>query len=67
MEEIKIKYFNSIGEAELAKALLTENGIEGMLQKNDRGFLDSSGDLMGATLFVMDKDLEKAKKILKIE
>lgn len=62
----KIKFFNSIAEAGLAKNLLKENGIESSIQNNGVEFPGDLGDSYGADLFVADRDLEKAKDILEI-
>lgn len=63
---IKIKFFNSITEAELAKNLLKEHGIKGLVQKRGIEFPGDMGDSYGAELLVAEKDFEKAKEILEI-
>lgn len=62
----KIKFFNSIVEAELAKNLLKEHNIESISQKRGVEFPGSLGDSYGADLFVNEKDVETAKEILEI-
>ncbi|MFH1780699.1 MAG: DUF2007 domain-containing protein [Candidatus Nealsonbacteria bacterium] len=66
MESIIIKRFNSIVEAELAKNLLKENGIESLVRRRGIRFPGDMGDSFGADLFVNKKDAEKAKEILEI-
>ena len=60
----KITFFNSIAEAELAKNLLKESGIESMVEKRGLQFPGDMGDSYGADLFVNQNDLEKSKVIL---
>ena len=62
----KIKFFNSIAEAELARNLLKKSGIESLVQRRGMEFPGDMGDSYGGDLFVAEKDTEKAKKILKI-
>ena len=61
---IKIKFFNSITEAELAKNLLKRNEIESMVHRKGIEFPGDMGDSYGAELFVGEKNAEKAKEIL---
>jgi len=63
---VKIKFFNSIVEAELAKNLLKEHNIESLSQKRGVEFPGSLGDSYGADLFVNEKDIETAKELLEI-
>ena len=63
---IKIKFFNSIVEAELAKNLLEQNKIEGIVRRRGLEFPGDLGDSYGADLFVTQKDVEKAKELLEI-
>ena len=63
---IKIKFFNSIAEAELTKGLLKENGVESIVQRRGVEFPGDMGDSYGADMFVAEKDVRKAKEILKI-
>jgi len=60
----KIKFLNSIAEAELVKNLLKEQGIEASVQRRGLQFPGDLGDSYGADLFVPEKDVEKAKDIL---
>lgn len=60
----KIKFFNSIIKAELAKNLLKEHGIDGWVQKRGLKFPGDLGDSYGADLLVAEKDAKKARKIL---
>jgi hypothetical protein len=61
---VKIKFFNSIAEAELSKNLLKECGIESMIEKRGLEFSGDLGDSGGADLFVADKDQIEVMKIL---
>jgi len=63
---IKIKFFNSNTEAELAKNLLKVNGIESSVNRMGIEFPGDRGDSFGAELFVAEKDTEKAGEILEI-
>lgn len=63
---IKIKFFNSIAEAELAGNLLMSRGIKNMIQKRGLRFSGDLGDSCGADLFVHERDAEKAIEILDI-
>jgi hypothetical protein len=62
MQDIFLKNFGSIMEAELAKRLLEADGIKSFIQK--RTWTNPGGDAMGADLFVSEKDLREASKIL---
>ena len=62
----KIKFFNSIAEAELAKNLLKESGVESSVQRRGVEFPGDMGDSYGADLFVAENDIVKAKGILEI-
>ncbi|MCX6758524.1 MAG: DUF2007 domain-containing protein [Candidatus Nealsonbacteria bacterium] len=61
---VKLQFFNSVAEAELASNLLKEQGIKNMIQKRYIDVLRADGD--GADLFVAVADFEKAKEILEI-
>lgn len=63
---IKIKFFNSIIEAELVKNLLKKYKIESMVQRKGLKYPRDMGDSYGANLFVTEKDIDKAKELLKI-
>ncbi len=62
---VKLHFFNSVAEAELASNLLKEQGIKNMIQKRYVDVLRADGD--GADLFVAVADFEKAKEILEIK
>ena len=62
----KVKFFNSIVEAELAKNLLKESNIESSIQRRGVQFPGDMGDSYGADLLVDEKDVEKVKEILEI-
>ena len=61
---IRIKFFNSIVEAELAKNLLKEYKIDAFVERKGIEFPGDLGDTYGAELFVGEKDVERAKEIL---
>lgn len=61
---IKIKFFDSIVGAQLAGNLLKEHGVKNWVQKKGLNFPGDLGDSYGAELFVLEKDVEKAKEIL---
>lgn len=63
---IKIKFFNSIAEAELAGNLLLSQGIKNMVQKRGLRFPGDLGDSYGADLFVHERDAGRAREILEI-
>lgn len=67
MQMIKIKTYNSIMEAELAKNLLKECGIESMVEKRGIEFPGDMGDAYGAELYVSEKNSKKAMEILGVE
>lgn len=61
---VKIKFFNSITEAELAGNVLKEHGIKNMIRRRGIEFPGDLGDSYGADLFVAEKDAKKANEIL---
>lgn len=63
---VKIKFFDSIIEAELAKNLLKEFKIESVVQRKGLKYPGDMGDSYGADLFVTEKDIDKAKELLEI-
>lgn len=67
METILLKEYNSIAEAELAKNILAENGIKSVVQNGGSVYPTNNRDLMATSLFILKKDLEKAKEILIVE
>lgn len=65
MQDILLKYFNSYIEAEAMKALLNAEGIKCVLQKNGLEWAEGGGgDLGGASIYVMEKDLGTAQQII---
>ena len=67
MREKLLKKFNSLIEAELAKNFLRESGIKCFIQKRGLEWAEGAGgDLAGADLFVLEKDIGKAKEILEL-
>jgi hypothetical protein len=63
---VKLAYFNSIMEAELAKNKLDQEDIKVLIEKQGIHFPGDYGDNMGATILVVENDLEKAKDVLDI-
>jgi hypothetical protein len=63
MKLIRLRHYNILPEAELAKSLLDSNGIKCLLQKDG---LPGAGValIQGADLFVDDKDKQKSEEIL---
>lgn len=65
MQEILLKTFNSLAVAGLAKNILERYGIKSVIQKRGLEMIEGAGgDIAGADLFVTEKDIKKAKKIL---
>ncbi|MCX6702270.1 MAG: hypothetical protein NTW60_00105 [Candidatus Wolfebacteria bacterium] len=64
MKEVLVGSFNSIAEGELAKNLLLGHGIKCLFQKRGLEFPGDLGDSYGADLFVLEKDAQKAKKVM---
>lgn len=65
MKQILLKSFNSVMEAELVKNLLQASGINSVVQKKGLEWAEGAGgDVAGADLFILEKDVEKAKEIL---
>ena len=67
MGEIVLKTFINRYEADLAKGLLDEKGIENMISDEDVGGF-RPGMIVGEPiqLIVNEKDLEKAKQTIKV-
>lgn len=61
---IKIRFFNSIAEAELTKNLLKEHGVEAFVERKGVEFPGDLGDSYGAELRVAERDAEKAEEVL---
>ena len=62
---ILLKNFSSIPEAELMKQFLDSEGIKSMIQKGNIGVASEfTGSVGDADLFVMKRDIEKAKKVI---
>ena len=66
-KEIVLKTFIHRYEADIAKGLLDEKGIDNMISDEDVGGF-RTGMIIGDTikLIVNEKDLKKAKKVIKI-
>jgi hypothetical protein len=59
------KTFPNEFEAERAKGILKENGIESFVQRDDAGGMEPPLQLTeGVKLIVLEDDLQKAKEIL---
>lgn len=68
MEYIFLKNFATYSEAELAKNTLEASGVKSMVQKGNMGAAgEFSGFAGDADLFVLAKDLDEAKEVLKEE
>jgi len=63
MNLIRLRHYNLLPEAELAKSLLESNGIKSLLQKDG---MPGAGLVLiqGADLIVEDKDKERSEEIL---
>ena len=66
-EIMKICIYHSIAEAELARKLLKEYDIEGIVQKRGIQFPGDMGDAYGADLFVVQENVERVKRVLGID
>jgi hypothetical protein len=66
-KEVILKTFLNRYEAEIAKGLLDEKGIDNMISDDDVGGF-RPGMVIGETikLIVNEEDLEKAKEVIKI-
>jgi len=59
------KTFANEFEAERAKGILEENGVEGFVQRDDAGGMEPPLQLTeGVKLIVLEEDLQRAKEIL---
>ncbi|MFH1657007.1 MAG: DUF2007 domain-containing protein [bacterium] len=63
MEEIFLKSFNTVAEAELVKNLLVQYNIKSVVKRKVGGAFGNV-DTEGADLFVAEKDFLEAKTIL---
>jgi Putative prokaryotic signal transducing protein len=61
-ELIAVSTFRSMADAQVAKGILDEEGIESMIQSDNAGGMYPA--LAGADLLVRSEDLEKATKAL---
>ena len=66
MNLIPIKTFFDRQEAEIAKGLLKENGIESIVSSDDVGGRYPSAAMGNVKLTVREEDIEKAKEILEV-
>ncbi len=65
--EIVWEYSNHV-EAELAKGLLSSSGIESIVHSDDCGGMAGGQTfIQGVKLFVSENDVDRAKKILKLQ
>ncbi|MDO8424481.1 MAG: DUF2007 domain-containing protein [bacterium] len=68
MQQILLKSFSSVMEAELAKNLLQTSGISSVVQKKGLEWAEGAGgDVAGADLFILEKDAARAKEILNVD
>jgi hypothetical protein len=65
-KEIVLKTFLNRYEAEMAKGLLDEKGIDSMVSDDDVGGLHPGIIVRECNLVVNEEDLEKAKDIIRI-
>lgn len=65
MEQVVVKIFNNLPEAELARNLLEAERVWSMLRGGNLSAYDKSG--AGTYLFVKAVDLERARLLLGIE
>jgi hypothetical protein len=63
---VKIKYYNSIAEAELERNILKDNGIQCYVNRMGVRYAGDMGDMFGGDLFVTEADFKKSKEILNI-
>lgn len=63
-DPVKIKFFHSITEAELAKNRLEAEGITAFIRRGGVHFPGDFGDGMGSEILVQLKDVDRAKAIL---
>jgi hypothetical protein len=66
---IRLKIYSNRFEADRAKSLLEEHGIESMVQIDDCGGMrpDIGMTTGGVSLYVLEKDAEKAMQILSLK
>lgn len=65
-KEVVLKIFKHRYEAEIAKGLLDEKGIENMISDDDISGLHPGMIVQECNLVVNEEDLEKAKEVIKI-
>ena len=66
MDLITFKIFLDRPEAEIAKGLLSENGIECVISADDAGGRYPSASMGNVRLLVRKEDVEKVKEILEV-
>jgi iron-sulfur cluster repair protein YtfE (RIC family) len=65
MQTVKIKTFLNEIDAQIAKGILEDEGIDSFIIKDDEGSMNPSLQFtQGVRLYVMENDAEKANKIL---
>ena len=65
MQTVKLKTFLNEIDAQIAKSVLDDEGIESFIIKDDEGSMNPSLQFtLGVRLYVLENDAEKAAKIL---
>lgn len=69
MEQVRVKNFLTVIEAELAQNMLQASGIKSVIQKDGNALNGgvAQGGGLGVNLFVLEKDLQEAKELLDIK
>ncbi|MBU2647350.1 DUF2007 domain-containing protein [bacterium] len=63
---VEIEVFDNDLNAEIAKGILAENGVEAMIGKDDcGGMLPNLQVTQGVRLYVLPRDVEKSERLLK--
>ncbi len=64
MNPVLLKSYDVIALAEMEKGLLEAEGIKCLIKKGTWGLITGGASSGGADLFVLEKDLARAKEIL---
>ena len=65
-KEVVLKTYIHRYEADIAKGLLDEKGIENMISDDDIGGLHPGMIVQECNLIINEEDLDKAKEVIKI-